>query len=376
MNECRKTSSKKIAVVVGTRPEIIKMQPIVKELEKRKTELKLLFIHTKQHYDWNMSGAFLNELLLPKPDIFLNVGPGSHGVQTARILARCEKVFKKEKPDLILVEGDTNSALGSALAAAKLGITVGHVEAGCRVFDRKMPEEINRVVITDLSTLHFAPTKTCVQNLLREGISKKRIYLTGHPLVDLLHEVKSKINQRFITKFDLKPKEYYFVTLHRAENVDSKIRLKEILTAFSELVKFMPIIFPIHPRTSKSIRKFRLEKYLKGIIITEPLKYLETLSLIKYAKLVLTDSGGVQQEATLLGTPCVTLRGSTEWIETVNYGVNFLAKSQEKIISTCKWIEDKYDEIISKFSSMHDIFGKPYVSKRIVDIIVEQLNNI
>ena len=357
----------KVAVIVGTRPEIIKMQPVIKEVKTR-NDLKLFFIHTGQHYDWNMSNLFLKELELPQPNVFLNVKSGSHATQTARIIARSENVLKKERPNIILVEGDTNSALGAALAASKLKIPIGHVEAGCRSFNKNMPEEINRILVADLASLHFAPTKTCVQNLIKEGISKEQIYLTGHTIVDLLRQVRNRINKDVIAEFGLKANGYYFVTLHREENVENKDVLEDVLKAFSILAQSSPAIFPIHPRTLKSIKKFRFKKYLKNLIITSPVSYSEALSLIKYARIVLTDSGGIQQEAALLETPCITLRTGTEWIETVNYGVNFLARSKEEIIATIKKLESEFEEIVSKFRLVKNVFGEPYVSTRIVDI--------
>lgn len=358
----------KVAVVTGTRPELIKMQPIIKEIQRR-DDLKLIFLHTGQHYDWNMSNFFIKELELPKPNFFLNVKSGSHGVQTARTITNCERVLKTEKPDIVLIEGDTNSALGTALAAAKIKIPVGHVEAGCRSFDKSMPEEINRILIADLASIHFAPTKTCVQNLVEESIPKEQIYHTGHPIVDMLHQFQSKVNQRIIDKFGLKAKKYYLVTIHREENVDDKGKLEGMLEALSRLAKSRSVIFPVHPHTSKCIKRFGFEKYLKNLKIVHPVGYLEALSLIKYARIVLTDSGGIQQEGALLETPCITLRSNTEWIETVNYGVNFLTRSGEDITVLAKKVENEYEKIKNKFGPLKKAFGELYVSVKIVDII-------
>ncbi len=364
-------SQNKIAIIVGTRPEIIKMHPIIKEVKTR-NNLELLLIHTGQHYDWNMSNLFIEELELPQPNVFLNVKSGSHGAQTARIIARSERVLGEERPDIVLVEGDTNSSLGAALAASKLKIPVGHVEAGCRSFDKNMPEEINRVLIADLAKLHFAPTETCVQNLIREGVPREQIHFTGHPIVDLLHQVQNKIGKNILAKFGLKAKKYYFVTLHREENVDNKDILEGILRALLMLSQSKPVIFSVHPRTRKFIKKFRFKKYLKKLTITSPVGYFGSLSLIKYAKIVLTDSGGIQQEAALLETPCITLRISTEWIETVDSGVNFLARSENQIIATTRKLESEFNEIMSKSRLVKKVFGEPFVSSKIVDIIEEQ----
>jgi len=363
----------KIAIILGTRPEIIKMQPIIKEIKQRDCSL-LTLIHTGQHYDWNMSDSFIKELEIPEPNIFLNVRSGLHGYQTARIITRSERALKKEKPNIVLVEGDTNSALGTAIAASKLKINVGHVEAGCRSFDKIMPEEINRILIADLASLHFAPTETCVKNLLNEGIPRKQIHLTGHPIVDLLDQVRNKINENQIDKFGLKPREYYLVTAHREENVDDKARFQSILEALSVLAESAPVIFPMHPHTLKSAKKFRAEPYLSNLKVVNPVSYFEALSLIKSARIVLTDSGGIQQEGALLGTPCITLRTSTEWVETIEHGVNFLAKSKEEIITTAKRLENEHDTITKRFVQAKNIFGKPHVAARIVDIL-EKLYN-
>lgn len=348
------------------------MTPLVNEIIRRKY-IEFLFVHTGQHYDWNMSNIFLKELELPAPDVFLNVRSASHGVQLGRITARSEKILKKERPNVVLVEGDTNSALGVALAASKLKLPIGHVEAGCRSFDKNMPEEINRILIADLASLHFAPTINCVQNLIREGISKEQIYLTGHPIVDLLDRIKSKINKDLIAGFGLEVKKYYFVTIHREENVDDKSTLVGILSALSKLAHHSPVFFPIHPRTYKFINKFRFNRYLKNMIVTHPISYFEAISLIKHAKIILTDSGGIQQEAALLKIPCITLRANTEWVETVDHGVNFLARSEEEIIATTRKLDSEYEEVMTRFrrKGIEKIFGEPYVSTRIADILEE-----
>jgi UDP-N-acetylglucosamine 2-epimerase len=362
----------KVAIVVGTRPELIKIQPIINQVLATDL-LELIFIHTGQHYDWNMSKIFLEELGLPEPHFFLKVKASSQGAQTARIIARCEKVFKKVKPDIVLVLGDTNSALGAALAATKLNIPVGHIEAGCRSFEKYMSEEINRVLIADLADLNFAPTQTCVQNLINEGIPMERIHLVGHPIVDILHNFEKKINVERLFKFGVEMHKYYFVTLHRRENIEDKKRLTEILQAFKDILglnKSYKIIFPVHPHTKKMIKKFSLHEHVKDIMLTEPLGYSDTLTLIKFAKAVLTDSGGVQQEAALLGTPCITLRRKTEWIETIESNVNFLAYTPEQILNTLKKIEEEYCKIAKNFIAAQQIFGSPPVSKKIIDIVL------
>jgi len=356
----------KVMIVLGTRPELIKMQPVIKEIRNRRS-FEFVFVHTGQHYDWNMSNIFIKELELPEPDMFLKVGSGSQGYQTARIIAKSESVLTKERPDIVLVEGDTNSALGAAVAASKLRMNIGHVEAGCRSFDKNMPEEINRILLADLAAINFAPTETCVKNLLREGVSQSQICLSGHPIVDILRQVQNRITEKTLEKFGLEPGEYYLATVHREENVDNRIRLKNIMNALSVVAESRPTIFPMHPRTFKSVRRFRIKSNPKNLIIVEPLGYLQTLSLIRHSRTVLTDSGGVQQEAALLGTPCITLRASTEWVETVACGINFLAVSKDEIIAVTRSVEKNYDRIAKKFELARKIFGEPHVATRIAD---------
>ena len=362
----------KIAIVVGTRPEIIKMQPIIKEIEAR-SELDLLFIHTGQHYGWHLSNQIIDELQLPKPDIYLNVGSGSQGAQIARIIFRAERVLKKIRPYLVLVEGDTNSALGAALAASRLKIPIGHVEAGCRSFDKNMLEEINRVLIADLALLHFAPTETCVKNLLNEGILKEKIYLVGHPIVDVVYSFKEKISKKRLSKLGLTANKYYFVTLHRRENIEHKEVLSEILKNIQYLSEFREVLFSIHPHTEKMVKKFGLEKCLKRLKVTKPLGYLDTLTLINFARTVLTDSGGIQQEAAILGTPCITLRKTTEWIETVKLGINFLTGNENELKNALERIENNYNEITRLAAKAQKIFGSPPISSKIIDIIIKFL---
>jgi UDP-N-acetylglucosamine 2-epimerase (non-hydrolysing) len=369
LTECR------VAVFVGTRPEIIKMQPVIKELRSR-SNIDSLFIHTGQHYDYNMSAIFIKELDLPVPDTFLNVKSGSPGIQLARIIARSEQIIRKLKPTSVLVLGDTNSALGAAVAAAKMKLPVGHIEAGCRSFDRNMPEEQNRVLIADLATHHFAPTENCRQNLLREGIGRDSIYLTGHPIVDLLEEIGDITDDRVLKKYDLTPNKYYLVTLHREENVDNAKKLEGILRAIHLISEHDKVIFPIHPHTMKSVKKYRLTKYLLKSTVTEPVGYTDGLAIIKNAFLVLTDSGGIQQEATILGTPCLTLRTRTEWVETVGEGFNFLAGNEnKKILETVKHIKENWQHIKNSLKRPHFLFGKPPVSPKIVDIVETMKSN-
>lgn len=360
----------KVAVFVGTRPEIIKMQPVVKELKSR-SNIDSLFIHTGQHYDYNMSSIFIKELNLPRPDFFLNVKSDLAGAQLAKIVVRSEQSIRKLKPTVILVQGDTNSTLGVTLAAAKMKLPIGHIEAGCRSFDSSMPEEQNRVLVADLATHHFTPTETCSRNLLREGIAKESIYLTGHPIVDLLESISNIIDDRAIKKYALTPKKYYFVTLHREENVNNANRLESILKAILSISERDKAIFPIHPHTKKNVKKYRLEKYLRKSTVIDPVGYTDALALIRNAFLVLTDSGGVQQEAAILGTPCLTMRTTTEWVETVKEGINFLAGYEtEKILQTVAQIKENLALIKKKLKKSRSLYGKPPISPKIVDIVI------
>jgi UDP-N-acetylglucosamine 2-epimerase len=356
-------------VFVGTRPEIIKMQPVVKELRNH-SNIDPIYIHTGQHYDYNMSSVFLKELDLPTPDLFLNVRSGLPGAQLAKIVARSEQALRKLKPDVVLIQGDTNSTLGVALATSKMKLLLGHIEAGCRSFDRKMPEEQNRVLVADLATYHFAPTKTCVHNLLREGIARDSIFLTGHPIIDLLERVRNLIDDITLRKFDLIRKKYCLVTLHREENVDSRERLESILRAVSLTSERTKVIFPIHPRTKKWVQKYHLSGYLQKTIVVEPVGYLDGLAMIKNAFCVLTDSGGIQQEAAILGTPCLTLRTKTEWVETVQAGVNFLTGYETKeILQTMAQVNKDLAHIKKKLRRSMHLFGKPPVAPKIINII-------
>ena len=315
----------KISVILGTRPEIIKMSPIIRYLKD--ISLDFFILHTGQHYSYEMERIFFQELELPDADYNLEVGSGTHGQQTGKMLNGIEDVLLQEKPDIVLVQGDTNTVLAGALAAAKLGIKVGHVEAGLRSFDRSMPEEINRVVADHLSDYLFAPTVTAQQNLLQEGISSDNIFVCGNTVVDALFQnigiSESKLS--VLDDLGLQKEGYFLVTAHRQENVDNEGRLNDIVNGLLDLHRQydIPIIFSAHPRTINRLAEFDIT-LPEGIRIIEPPGYLEFLQLEKNAKLVLTDSGGVQEETCILRVPCVTLRNNTERPETIEVGSNIL----------------------------------------------------
>ena len=318
----------KIASIIGTRPQFIKCAPISKELRKYHQEL---LIHTGQHYDFEMSKLFFDQLGIQEPDYNLGVGSGNQGEQTGKMLIEIEKVLLKEKPNFVLVFGDTNTTLAGALAASKLHIKVGHIEAGLRSFDRRMPEETNRVLTDHCSDLFFCPTETAVKILGTEGI-EKGVYLTGDVMVDALKENIKIAEQKsmILDQLSLKQEEYYLATIHRPENTDAFEKLKSIVDAFCVIEK---IVFPCHPRTEKLLKQFGLWDMLtKKVKVMKPIGYLDMLMLEKNAKKILTDSGGVQKEAYILKVPCITLRENTEWVETIEDGWNVLAgANKEKI---------------------------------------------
>lgn len=355
----------KIVSVVGARPQFIKSALISTELRKKHHEI---LIHTGQHYDFELSQLFFNEMGIPEPDYNLNVGSFTQGKQTGKMLTEVEKVLLKEKPDFVLVYGDTNSTLAGSLASVKLHIPVGHVEAGLRSYDKLMAEEVNRVLADHCSDLLFCPTKSAVNNLKREGI-EKGVYLTGDVMVDALlynKEIAEK-KSNIIEKLRLKSKQYLVATIHRASNTDNEKNLKNIMDAFCEIDE--QIVFPAHPRTVKYLKKYGFyEKLYKHVKLIKPLGYIDFLKLMNHAKKIMTDSGGVQKEAYILRVPCITLRDTTEWVETVEDGRNILVGSDRgKIVKAVKGFEAK--------GMQRNIFGDGRASEKICEIFENCLNN-
>lgn len=316
---------KKILTIIGARPQFIKAAPVSRALRET-GRLKEVLVHTGQHYDSNMSGVFFREMGIPKPHYNLAAGSGSHGAQTALMLDKIEKVILKEKPDCVLVYGDTNSTLAGALAAVKLHVPVAHVEAGLRSFNKKMPEEINRIVADSCSELLFTPTETAKRNLLAEGVPASKIKPSGDVMQDAARFFggRAEKSSSILKKLGLKPGKYILATIHRAENTDDAKRLSSIFAAFETAAKKIPVLLPLHPRTRGKLHKLGLTP--RNIRLIDPVGYLDMIMLEKNAALIATDSGGVQKEAFFYKVPCVTLRDETEWVELVKLGWNRLAK--------------------------------------------------
>jgi UDP-N-acetylglucosamine 2-epimerase (non-hydrolysing) len=366
LNTGRKfTDEMKLCILLGTRPEIIKMSPVIRECEHR--NLDYFILHTGQHYSYNLDRIFFEQLELPEAQYNLDVGSGTHGEQTGKILAGVEQVLQKEQPDVVLVEGDTNTVLAGALAAAKLDIKVGHVEAGLRSYDRQMPEEINRVLTDHCSDYLFAPTENAKRILLGEGISDETIFVTGNTIVDAIHQNMALANTRnnALKDLNLDSRKYFLVTAHRQENVDVKTRFEGIINGLEVIGGDfgMPVIYPIHPRARKMLNHFGVQA--DGIVLIEPVDYLSFLQLEANARLVLTDSGGVQEETCILHVPCVTLRDNTERPETLEVVSNILVGTEpERIFEGVK-------VMLERENKWRNPFGDGKAGERIVRIVVE-----
>lgn len=366
----------KIINVVGARPNFMKMAPIIDDLNKHPESFSHLLVHTGQHYDERMSTSFFEALGMPRPDVNLEVGSGSHAEQTARIMVEFEKVCLAEQPDLVIVVGDVNSTMACTITAKKLGIKVAHVEAGLRSRDMSMPEEINRLCTDVLCDFLFITDHFADENLRAEGVPAEKIFFVGNVMIDTLlkhRELAAKVG--LVEKWGLKHGSFATLTLHRPSNVDDRATLVGILDALREISRSVPIVFPIHPRTRKMIEKFGLLDYFtstekpSGIWLTEPLGYLEFLNLNMHAQLILTDSGGLQEESTVLGVPCLTLRNNTERPITSEVGTNFMVGTDcERILEVARNIlggEFKKGKVPEKWD------GK--AAERIVEILKKQI---
>jgi UDP-N-acetylglucosamine 2-epimerase len=351
----------KIVSIVGARPQFIKAAPVSKALRRQH---EVLLLHTGQHYDDNMSKVFFEELGIPRPDINLEIGSDSHARQTAAIMIGVEKYLQQEKPDVVLVYGDTNSTLAGAIAASKLYIKIAHVEAGLRSFNRAMPEEINRIVADKVADILFCPTKTAVENLANEGITNG-VFNIGDVMYDAALKFAPIADQKseILDQFSIQPKEYLLLTLHRAENTDSRQNLKNIVTAMIHSEK--SIVFPVHPRTVKLLKLFQLFEQLQNtenLILTEPVSYIDMIVLEKNAQKILTDSGGIQKEAYFYKVPCITLRNETEWVETVADGWNCLVGADvEKILAAMRDFSPEGDQ--------QGHYGDGKASEKLVEVL-------
>ena len=325
----------KIVNVVGARPNFMKIAPLMREYKQYKDSINPVLVHTGQHYDKTMSKTFFEQLDIPRPDINLGVGSGSHAEQTAKIMMSFEKLIINESPDMVLVVGDVNSTMACTITAAKLGIKTSHVEAGLRSFDMSMPEEINRKVTDSICDYLFTTEESANENLKNEGVKEDKIFFVGNVMIDTLSYYLDKTKDMSLPINGITESNYATLTIHRPSNVDNPSVLKGILFALDKIQKDIPIIFPIHPRTMKNINQLGLSEKVSGmrnLIITEPLGYLEFLRLNRTAKFVLTDSGGLQEETTYLGIPCLTLRENTERPVTINVGTNVLTHSNPDVI--------------------------------------------
>ncbi|MFH1176898.1 MAG: UDP-N-acetylglucosamine 2-epimerase (non-hydrolyzing) [Acidobacteriota bacterium] len=362
----------KIALIAGARPNFVKAAPLLAAFA-RHPACESILIHTGQHYDQEMSAAFFADLALPPPHEHLGAGGGSHAVQTAEVMVRLEPVLLAHRPDLVVVVGDVNSTLAAALVAAKLGLPLAHVEAGVRSFERGMPEEVNRVVADLLADLLFTPTEDAGDNLRNAGISERKIHFAGNVMADaLLAAVEPAAARRIWQRWDLVERGYGVLTLHRAANVDDSTTLTRLLDAAGRVARRIPLVFPVHPRTRQRLAAADLGGLLGAtprLVAVAPLGYLDFVSLLGGARLVLTDSGGVQAEATILRTPCVTLREATEWPVTVALGGNQLAGTDPERVLECA------ERALAGLSAGRGLPSRwdGHAAERIADVVVREL---
>ncbi|MEM0385429.1 MAG: UDP-N-acetylglucosamine 2-epimerase (non-hydrolyzing) [Nitrososphaerales archaeon] len=362
---------KPIMIVAGTRPEVIKLAPIIKWLQRLSVDH--IFVWSGQHYDYILSRVFFEEFELAEPKVNLNVGSGSHAEQTAKIMLGLEHVIKDYSPSIVVAEGDTNTVLASALVSVKCLTPFAHVEAGLRSWSMIMPEEVNRRVADAVASLHFAPTEWAALNLLFEGISSRTVHVTGNTIVDALQELISKaanLSNNVLGEHALERHNFILVTLHRAENTDNPERLESILKALNELTQHYQVVFPMHPRTRNAVSRFSLLEYLSRIRVIEPLGYLEFLALLSNCRTVLTDSGGVQEEAFTLKIPTVTLRYNTERPETTMFHVNVLAGAEKDRIVELTLRQAKRAKEVKELS-FNNPLGDGQAGKRIAQLLRE-----
>ncbi|OYT28651.1 UDP-N-acetylglucosamine 2-epimerase (non-hydrolyzing) [Thermoplasmatales archaeon ex4572_165] len=356
----------KIALILGTRPEIIKMSPIIRLFEEK--NIDYLIIHSNQHYSKNMDDVFFKELNLPTPDYSLGIGSADHGNQTGNMLIKIEEILLKEKPDVVLSQGDTNTVLAGILAASKQNIKTGHVEAGLRSYDRRMPEEKNRIICDTLSDYLFVPTRVQKEILLGEGIPENRIFVTGNTIVDavLQHKELAMDKSKILSSLDLQEKQFVLLTAHRALNVDTKESLEKLVNLIGQIneITGFKVVYPMHPRTKAKLDQYNLN--ISNAICIEPLGYLDFLALEINAGLIVTDSGGIQEEACILGIPCITIRENTERPETISVGANKLVGlSIDSFKKAFKFHQNNTKE-------WENPFGSGHTSEKILEVIKSQ----
>ncbi len=356
----------KIISIIGARPQFIKAGLVSKRLREKR--VKEIILHTGQHYDFNMSEVFFRELNIPKPDYYLGIGSGTHGEQTGRMLIEVEKALLKENPDLAIVYGDANSTLAGALAASKLHIPLAHVEAGLRSFNKNMPEELNRILTDHISDILFTPTDISVENLRAEGITKG-VHKVGDVMFDAALETSKVVeDKKILKKYDLSQKDFILVTIHRAENTDNYKNMKEILDAISEIAKSgIKVFFPLHPRTKRVINEYGIKMGSGNLTLSEPVSYMEMIALEKNAKVIVTDSGGVQKEGYFFKTPCIIPRNETEWVELVQSGFNVLTGADKQMIIDAVTEECDGNGTISGWT---DLYGGGMASERIAEELI------
>jgi UDP-N-acetylglucosamine 2-epimerase (non-hydrolysing) len=360
--------------VAGARPNFMKIAPLCREFQRYKSQFKTLLIHTGQHYDFEMSETFFKDLKIPKPYVHLNIGSGTHTVQTANVMTAFEKVLLKEKPCLVIVVGDVNSTLACSLVATKMDVKVAHVEAGLRSFDRSMPEEVNRIVTDSLSDYLFVSEESGCQNLKKEGIHRKKIHFVGNTMIDTLLFNMPKINKsKILNTLDLKPNTYAVMSLHRPSNVDFKEPFIEILDVLKSCTKKIKLVYPVHPRAKKMMLVHALKKdfdNLDNLLMIDPLGYIDFMNLIKKSRFALTDSGGIQEETTVLKIPCLTMRENTERPVTIDKGTNILVgRNKARILKNVNGILKRESYRGRRAPRLWD--GK--TAQRIVKILSQQI---
>jgi UDP-N-acetylglucosamine 2-epimerase (non-hydrolysing) len=364
---------KTIISIVGARPNFMKVAPLHKAFQQHPDSIRHLIVHTGQHYDEVMSKVFFDDLELPHPNFYLGVGSGTHAEQTSKVMLGVERVLTEQRPDLVIVVGDVNSTVAASLVSVKMGIPVAHVEAGLRSFDRTMPEEINRMLTDVVSEYLFVSEPSGLHNLRREGVAENKIFYVGNVMIDsLVHYREKAARLATLNSFKLKPKQYTLVTLHRPSNVDTEEGLGKIVSIFEKLSERTTIIFPVHPRTRKMLERFGLGGQagrIPNLVITEPLGYLDFLCLMDKAQLIVTDSGGIQEETTFLGVPCLTLRENTERPATTDIGTNELCG-----LDVTKIVQKSYDVFDGrpKTGRIPELWDG-HAANRIAEIIVKNI---